>query len=230
MTALNDIEPTLGFDPGAEFDRQVQTLLDKGYPTLAGTSADRFERLAAPLRSVAIGAATRSQPPTPARVPFVLVVAPSLVIPENSMPLTALNGRSGFVDRSAADISRFEPIEGLGVPPDQVYLIVDVDRGAATLNVRPTDALATITAQGRTPLTVNEGIALITHFPDSLAKNNCFSLAGSRCGDKRVPALWISAKAPKLGWCWAGNPHTWLGSASCGTRVGASVVRVAAGS
>ncbi|MGQ0669203.1 MAG: DUF5701 family protein [Actinomycetota bacterium] len=26
---------------------------------------------------------------------------------------------------------------------------------------------------------------------------------------------------PRLGWCWAGNPHTWLGSASCGAGVGA---------
>ena len=35
----------------------------------------------------------------------------------------------------------------------------------------------------------------------------------------RVPALWISERAPKLGWCWDGNPHTWLGLASAGRRV-----------
>ncbi|MFD8334700.1 DUF5701 family protein [Streptomyces solisilvae] len=23
-----------------------------------------------------------------------------------------------------------------------------------------------------------------------------------------------------LGWCWEGNPHTWLGMASAGTRTG----------
>ncbi|MFC7594946.1 DUF5701 family protein [Terrabacter sp. GCM10028922] len=27
--------------------------------------------------------------------------------------------------------------------------------------------------------------------------------------------------APKLGFCWAGNRHTWLGIASCAARVGA---------
>ena len=63
-----------------------------------------------------------------------------------------------------------------------------------------------------------ERIALVTHHPEALAKNACFSLPGSRCGDRRVAALWISKGAPKLGWCWAGNPHTWLGSASCGGR------------
>jgi hypothetical protein len=35
-----------------------------------------------------------------------------------------------------------------------------------------------------------------------------------------VPAFWISERAPKLGWCWDGNPHTWLGVASAGVRTG----------
>nr|WP_157857446.1 DUF5701 family protein [Streptomyces yerevanensis] len=39
-----------------------------------------------------------------------------------------------------------------------------------------------------------------------------------RSGDRRVPAIWISQKTPKLGWCWEGNPHTWLGMASAGDR------------
>jgi Family of unknown function (DUF5701) len=69
-------------------------------------------------------------------------------------------------------------------------------------------------------LTVAEGVALLIQFPEFLQPNNCFSLLASRCGDKRVPALWLSEGRPKLGWCWAGNPHTWLGSASCGKRKG----------
>ncbi|NOU91496.1 hypothetical protein GC102_38085 [Paenibacillus sp. LMG 31460] len=54
--------------------------------------------------------------------------------------------------------------------------------------------------------------SLITHFPDILQKNNGFSLLASSCGDRKVTTLWISAGKPKLGCCWAGNPHTWLGS------------------
>jgi hypothetical protein len=65
-------------------------------------------------------------------------------------------------------------------------------------------------AEGRAPL--------VTHHPAALAKNKCFSLGGSRSGDRRVPAIWISQNAPKLGWCWAGNRHTWLGMASAGGR------------
>jgi hypothetical protein len=36
-----------------------------------------------------------------------------------------------------------------------------------------------------------------------------------------VPALWIADRAPKLGWCWDGNPHTWLGTASAAHRLAA---------
>jgi hypothetical protein len=96
--------------------------------------------------------------------------------------------------------------------------VFDVDRGSEFCSVTPTDAVATITERGRTPITVAEGIALVTQHEHLLVKNHCFSLAGSRCGDKRVPAIWISNKAPKLGWCWAGNPHTWLGTAHSADR------------
>ncbi len=47
--------------------------------------------------------------------------------------------------------------------------------------------------------------------------------------DARTPAIWISGGtgrdgrsnrgAPKVGWCWAGNRHTWLGFASVAGRV-----------
>jgi len=74
----------------------------------------------------------------------------------------------------------------------------------------------------RSPLTIEEGVAIVTHYPEYLMKNNCFSLLASRHpGDKRVPAIWINAqKQANLGWCWDGNPHTWLGSASCRHRIG----------
>jgi Family of unknown function (DUF5701) len=210
--------PLPAFEQGAEFDRQVQTLVEKGYPALAGLTVDEFVRLVAPLRRVAIEHGESVNPPTPARVPFLLVIAGSLIPPDRAMPLTELRGKPGFADFEPADLRRFEPIHGLNVPAGPAYLIFDVDRGKQTLNVTPDRALEMITEQRRSPLTVDEGIAFITQYPHSLAKNNCFSLVGSRCGDRRVPALWISKGAPKLGWCWAGNPHTWLGSASCAAR------------
>ena len=74
--------------------------------------------------------------------------------------------------------------------------------------------------RGRSPLTLEEGLAVVTHHPGILREQTCFEMLGSRCGDKRVTGLWVSAKRPRLGWCWGGNPHTWLGMASCAGRLG----------
>jgi hypothetical protein len=113
----------------------------------------------------------------------------------------------------------FKTLEQVSIPDGFAYLLTGIDRGRAFLNVTPETALKTLRQENRSPLTINEGITLLTHYPDFLKKNNCFSLLASRYTDQRVPALWISEKRPKLGWCWDRNPHTWLGSASCGARV-----------
>jgi hypothetical protein len=208
------------FDATAELDRQVDTLLQLGYPAQAGIADEVFTKLVAPLREQLADLGSDVPAPTKERVPFVLVVSRHLVPAHTAMPLTSLKGRAGFVSADTEDIGRFQPIEGVDVPSADAYLLVDVERGDAYRNVTPDDALTAITRRGRTPLTYDEGIAFVTHFPASLEKNHCFSLVASRCGDRRVPALWISKNSPKLGWCWAGNPHTWLGSASCATRLG----------
>jgi hypothetical protein len=119
------------------------------------------------------------------------------------------------VSRLLTDVETFGPSDLAPVPAGDAYLIVDVDRGAEFRDLPPDAALPVIVERGRSPLTVDEGVAVVTHFPGALEKNHCFSLAGSRCGDRRVPAVWISQGAPMLGWCWAGAPHTWLGVASC---------------
>jgi len=214
------VEGGQAFDAAGEFDRQVQRLLDKGYPAIAGLQPDAFRDLLAPLHQAVLARKAELLAPTRARIPFVLVVSQKLVPSSASIQLTELKGKPGFVTDGFDDVDRFTPIESVEIPAGDAYLVFDVDRGADYLNVAPNDALVSITASGRSPLTAEEGIAFITQFPDSLEKNNCFSLLASRGNDRRVPALWISKSMPKLGWCWAGNPHTWLGSASAANRAG----------
>jgi len=201
-----------------ELDRQTANLRRLGYARIAGMSDDAFALLFAPLRArldELPAAAAESE------IPFVLVPDPVLVPAARSMPLVEQDGRQGFVDMNPAQPDEFATIEDVEVPAGAAYLAVDVDTGAETLNVTPDDALPRIAAAGRSPLTIEEGIAVLTHYPGLLRSRNAFSLLASRRGDKRVPALWTSKGSPRLGWCWAGNPHTWLGSASCGSRLGA---------
>jgi hypothetical protein len=108
---------------------------------------------------------------------------------------------------------------GVEVPIHAAYLVTDVDTGKATLDVRVKDAVPLIEAEGRTPLTVDEGMSLLTLFPGILKERNAFFLPGARDATKRVAAVWVSKGHPRLGWWWEGNPHSWLGSASCAGRV-----------
>ena len=129
------------------------------------------------------------------------------------------NNKNGIIKLDPKSPEDFSVIDSITLPEGDVYLLIDVDRGKESLNITPENALKEIISNNRSPLTIDEGIALITHFPDFLIKNNCFSLLASRSNDQRVPAIWISEKQPKLGWCWDRNPHTWLGSASCKERI-----------
>ncbi|MER5783841.1 DUF5701 family protein [Streptomyces mobaraensis] len=212
-------------DAGAEFDRQVNNLVTRDYPALAGLGAGQFEALVAPLRAEAVALAAApdaSYDLETGRVPFLLVIARDVVPVEETMPRTTLHGGRlpGFVDRSfePGSLERFVATEETGAGGLSAYLLYGVERGEEFCGVVPETAMAAIAGRGRSLLTIEEGVALITHFPEALVKNKCFSLGGSRCGDRRVPAIWISKKAPKLGWCWAGNPHTWLGMASAAGR------------
>ena len=180
----------------AELHRQSQVLADLGLPFVDDA---RLSELAT-LRPVE---------------PFVLVVPGQPA--DELIARVRLGAKAGFTTMEPADLARFVPLPDLEVP-EAPYVIEDVDTGAATLDVRPDDALPKILAAGRTPLTLEEGLAVVLQHPEWLRERNCFELLGSRAGDKRVTGLWLSKGAPRLGWCWGGNPHTWLGMATAGMR------------
>ena len=187
------------------FDSQVDRLVALGWPELAGLSVEDFRARLAPLADVEPAA------------PFVVVPTRRLVDPHATIAAVELRGRAGFTSMEAAELATFRTT--VDVPDAEAYLLLDVDPEPGTLNQPPAVALPELLARGRSPLTVEEGVAVVAQRPELLSDDNCFSLAGSRCGDKRVPALWLSAKRPRLGWCWEGAPHTWLGTASCAGRL-----------
>jgi Family of unknown function (DUF5701) len=164
----------------------------------------------------------------------LLVVHPDLAPASALVPLLTLNRKRAFVVSDMTDVDQFTAISSVGLPADPVYLVVDLDRGDAMANLSPDEALPTIRDAGRTPLTLTEGLHWLLQKPDTLERNHCFMTIGSRrrkpggSWDARTPALWISNgtgrdgpanhNAPKVGWCWAGNRHTWLGFASAAKR------------
>jgi hypothetical protein len=182
------------------FDEQVQALLDRG--------------LAESLR-----AAMEAARPAGRVERSVLVLARDVLPVATAASHVERRGRPLVLGQmEPADLETFQPVDAVRIPSAPAYLAIDVDLGTGSRNVPPEDALRDILAAGRSPLTLDEGIALVLQQPEVIARNWGFSMAGSRRGDQRVPAFWISEGRPKLGWCWDRNPHTWLGTASCARR------------
>ncbi|MBA3797844.1 MAG: hypothetical protein H0X18_01800 [Geodermatophilaceae bacterium] len=198
---------------------QVQRLIQLGAPELAGISGAEFTAYADGL---------------PDKPGALLVIHTSLIPAAKLATLLWLNGRPGFVVIDLTDLGEFEPINTVTIPDRPLYLLHDVERGDEMSNWSPKEALPAIAERGRTPLTINEGISWLLQDPAKLEPNRCFMTIGSRkmngsTLDTRTPAIWISGGtgrdgkhhrgAPKVGWCWAGNRHTWLGFASGGSRI-----------
>ena len=197
-----------------EFDRQVDALVTTGLPDHFDLSAACFRARLEPLRDLL--------PPAEdgAGIPFVVVVPDAPVV--EVLASVHGTGGAGFTTMEPDDLASFRPLPELGVP-SAPYLLVDVDPGPDTLGVTPADVAPRLAAAGRWPLTIAEGLAVLVSDHGVLRSRNCFSLLGSRAGDKRVPALWVSGRRPRLGWCYQGAPHTWLGTASCAARLGLPV-------
>lgn len=229
-TVVADASPAaLGFDPSAdasaELDRQVQAYVELGLPTLLGLDDDGLRAAVEPLRPLVAGLPLAPADAGPDHVPFVVVLHPDAYAPgfdvDDAVPAMRRKAQRGVSVIGHEELATYLPIEGVEVPGGTAYLLLDVDTGSELCNVRPEDALVTVRGRGRTPLTIAEGVALTTVRPDMLRPNRCYSLMGSRASNQRVPAVWISERRAKLGWCWDRNPHTWLGAASAAGRAGA---------
>lgn len=162
------------------------------------------------------------------------VKPPSALVPRLLRVVEGRDPKAGFVVVDMADVDGFAPTSTTTVPEELVYAIEDPDRGDAMRNWSPAEAEASLLRRGRTPFTIGEGVHWALQAPEVVDRNACYMMIGSRLRtqrgyDARTPALWISngtgrdgrerRGAPKLGWCWWNNRHTWLGFASGARRV-----------
>lgn len=197
---------------------QIDALLDAGIAEAAAITADELREYAAAL---------------PDEPGAVIAVHPRLAPARALAPLLRHQDKPGFVVTDLTDLADFEPITGVEIPDAPLYLVHDIDRGDDMRNWSPDESLPALAERRRTPLTIGEGISWLLQEPKHLEANHCFMTIASRKRgrrglDARTPAIWISGGtgrdgvanrgAPKVGWCWAGNRHTWLGMASASRR------------
>jgi hypothetical protein len=200
---------------------QAEQLIELGVHRLAGLSAAELRAFATSAEAAADGG-------------VLLAVHPDRVPASALAPLLRREGKAGFVVTDMSDVDLFAPLDTVTLPDAPLYLLTGLDRGDRMADWSPDEALPALTAEARTPLLLTEGIHWVLQQPAVLERNHCFMTIGSRLRkangalDARTPALWISngtgrdgrerRDAPKVGWCWAGNRHTWLGFASATDR------------
>ena len=199
-----------------EATKQLDRIVALGYPDVADMSSDSFRALARPL----ISALEDSDLGTD----ILLVPTRELVTPESLIARTSINRMAGFTTMPPRDIARFLPTDGFEPPEGPFYLVVDPHTGTCYVNREPDVARKLIESDERIPLTLEEGLAVATQHPEWLLEKNGFNLLGSRSADGRVPSIWMSQNAPRLGSVWPNSRHTWLGNAYCVARRGVNLI------
>ncbi|MFB7927850.1 DUF5701 family protein [Streptomyces sp. NPDC056039] len=200
---------------------QAERLIETGVHEIAGLSAAEIRSYAADAEA-SVGSEGA-----------LLAVHPDRAPASALAPLLRREGKPGFVVVDMSDVDEFAPT-GVELPDAPLYVLTGLDRGDHMSNWSPDEALPALTEQDRTPLLLTEGIHWVLQQPAALDRNLCFMTIGSRLRkpngtfDARTPAIWISngtgrdgrerRDAPKVGWCWWNNRHTWLGFGSTTSR------------
>ncbi|MGW2780350.1 DUF5701 family protein [Streptomyces populi] len=216
---MPDTSSTVTASPLPPLATQAERLIELGVHELARIPADD-------LRAFAENAGREDGD-------ALLAVHPDHAPASALAPSLRRDDKPGFVVTDMTDVDRFAPC-AVELPDAPLYLVTGLDRGDHMANWSPDEALPALTKEDRTPLLLTEGIHWVLQQPAVLERNRCFMTIGSRLRkangalDARTPAIWISngtgrdgrerRNAPKVGWCWWGNRHTWLGFASATDR------------
>jgi hypothetical protein len=142
---------------------QAERLIELGVHETAGLSADEIRSFAA----AADGDGA------------LLAVHPDRAPASALAPLLRRAGKPGFVVADMPDVDAFTPCDAV-LPDVPLYVVTGVDRGDGLANRSPDEALPALTAQGRTPLVLTEGIHWLLQRPEVLERNRCFMTIGSR--------------------------------------------------
>ncbi len=195
-----------------EFNRQVDTLVNKGFPVLTNRKEQEFREIFTPLRKHLIRLAREKFPED--HIPFIIVPSEKLLSLEKKIPLVEVEGGKGY---TALDLSELKTAGGIEIPESMAYLIVDVENGKAMLGKSPDNVVKRFKKEKRSPLTAEEGVSLILYYPQILEDHN-ISLPGSR-PNNGVADLWLSGGWPNLSRSSASYSDARWGSASCLRRI-----------
>ena len=186
---------------GELFAKQIKRIRERRLHILTGLSESEFlNRHIMPLKQF-LAESVKDTQIEETHIPILIVV------PENAVSLSYQleKVRESINDMQLEHIIKpewFENAEGVSTP-DTPYLLVDVETGYGMRNTPPKKCVKTFLDQGRFALTVDEGIALITHFPEIL-QSHWIDLPGSvlihKCvGEEVMKRGMLSSLPPAFG-------------------------------
>jgi hypothetical protein len=151
------------------FTDQTNRIIENKYHIIANlTEIDFINRHLIPLKQILVSLNVNTEFQEN-RIPFILVV------PHNIVSLSYQLGiiRKIMNKKQLEYIIKpewFENAKGV-LTPDKPYLLIDVETGYAMKNITPKKCVKAFNDEGRSALTIDEGIALITHFSEVLASH-----------------------------------------------------------
>ena len=158
------------------FSKQVKTIIERKFHIAANLSeTDFINDYLMPLKQLLVKLKVDTELKEN-RIP-ILVVVPNTIVPLSYQLKTI---RESINDTKLEYIMKpewFENAKGVSTP-DQPYLLIDVETGYAMKNITPKKSVKLFNGEGRFALTIDEGIALITHFPEIL-ESHWIDLPGS---------------------------------------------------
>jgi hypothetical protein len=158
-----------------EFDRQTETLIEK-YKYHLSVDEDVFlshyiEPLKEKLKELS------SQEFKEGHIPFVIVTQENLVGLADRVAEMEINDNKGCFNTEEAE--SFDIDDNIEIPESPVYIVTDIEDGKTTLGEKnQNELIKQFKKESRSPLTHDEGIALITHYPEILNDHNIV-LSGS---------------------------------------------------
>ena len=158
------------------FAKQVRTILERKFHIPSGLGETDFvNNQIMPLKEL-LAEKVEDNRKEENHIPFLIVV-PNAIVP---LSYQLERVRESFNDIQLEHTIKpewFENAKGVSTP-DEPYLLLDVETGYAMKNITPKKCLQTFSDEGRLALTVDEGIALILHFPEVL-ESHWVDLPGS---------------------------------------------------
>lgn len=181
------------------FDTQIQTLKDRGCPTV----------IIDMLREQRDDVLEKASEITFAKghIAFLPVIPRTFLSIYTQMQMVKNGDKTGYTY-----LKPYEITDVVETPKDPYY-IFDVEDGEAMLGKAPQDAEKAITQQNWRGLTEVEVISLGIH-TDVLSRHYVDAV-GSRYRSDGVPSLWLGDDRPRLGWLSLGHAADEWGAASC---------------